>query len=141
MQTQKSALKRSGLIMAGANPAWTEGHILPNVEDGILTAEEISYLDFRNTSLAIISACDSGLGEVNNDGVEGLQRAFKSAGVQTLVVTLWKVDDSATELMMTEFYKNLIKGSSRREAFDLARSTVKSKYPDPYYWAPFVMID
>ena len=141
LRAQKSALKRSGLIMSGANPAWTEGRILPNVEDGILTAEEISYLDFRNTSLAIISACDSGLGEVNNDGVEGLQRAFKSAGVQTLVVTLWKVSDSAAELMMTEFYKNLTKGSPRRDAFDLARSTVKSKFPEPYYWAPFVMID
>lgn len=141
LQAQKSAMKRSGLIMSGANPAWTEGRILPNVEDGILTAEEISYLDFRNTSLAIISACDSGLGEINNDGVEGLQRAFKSAGVQTLVVTLWKVDDSATELMMTEFYKSLTKGFPRREAFDLARSAVKSRYPEPFYWAPFVMID
>ena len=141
LQVQKSALKRSGLIMSGANPAWTEGRMLPNVEDGILTAEEISRLDLRNTSLAIISACDSGLGEINNDGVEGLQRAFKAAGVNTLVVTLWKVDDAATELMMTEFYKNLTKGSPRREAFDLARSAVKTKYPDPFYWAPFVMID
>jgi CHAT domain-containing protein len=141
LQTQKSALKRSGLIMSGANPAWTEGRILPNVEDGILTAEEISQLDLRNTSLVIVSACDSGLGEINNDGVEGLQRAFKVAGVNSLVVTLWKVDDSATELMMKEFYKNLTNGSSRRKAFDLARSAVKSKYPEPFYWAPFVMID
>ena len=141
LQAQKSPLKRSGLIMAGANPAWTEGKVLPNVEDGVLTAEEISSLDLRNTTLAIISACDSGLGEINNDGVEGLQRAFKSAGVQTLVVTLWKVDDSATEFMMTEFYKNLTSGRSRREAFDAARATVRAKYPEPYYWAPFVMID
>ncbi len=141
LQIQKSALKRSGLIMSGANPAWTEGKLLPNVEDGILTAEEISRLDLRNTLLAIISACDSGLGEINNDGVEGLQRAFKSAGVNTLVVTLWKVDDAATELMMTEFYKNLTKGQSRRTAFDSARAAVRSKFPEPYYWAPFVMID
>ena len=141
LQVQKSALKRSGLIMSGANPAWTEGRLLPNVEDGILTAEEISRLDLRNTSLAIISACDSGLGEINNDGVEGLQRAFKAAGVNTLVVTLWKVDDAATELMMTEFYKNLTGGHPRREAFDMARASVKKKYPEPYYWAPFVMID
>lgn len=141
LQIQKSALKRSGLIMSGANPAWTEGRLLPNVEDGILTAEEISRLDLRNTSLAIISACDSGLGEINNDGVEGLQRAFKAAGVNTLVVTLWQVDDTATELMMTEFYKNLIGGHPLREAFDLARTVVKVKFPEPYYWAPFVMID
>ena len=141
LQVQKSALKRSGLIMAGANPAWTEGRLLPNVEDGVLTAEEISRLDLRNTSLAIISACDSGLGEINNDGVEGLQRAFKAAGVNTLVVTLWKVDDASTELMMTEFYKNLMEGHPRREAFDMARVSVKKKYPEPYYWAPFVMID
>ena len=141
LQIQKSALKRSGLIMSGANPAWTEGKLLPNVEDGILTAEEISRLDLRNTSLAIISACDSGLGEINNDGVEGLQRAFKSAGVNTLVVTLWKVDDAATELMMAEFYKNLTSGQPRRTAFDNARNTVRSKYQEPFYWAPFVMID
>ena len=141
LQAQKSALKRSGLIMSGANPAWTEGRLIPNVEDGILTAEEISRLDLRNTSLAIISACDSGLGEINNDGVEGLQRAFKAAGVNTLVVTLWQVDDTATELMMTEFYKNLTGGHKRREAFDLARTAVKKKFPNPYYWAPFVMID
>ena len=141
LQAQKSALKRSGLIMSGANPAWTEGRLLPNVEDGILTAEEISQLDFRNTSLTIISACDSGLGEINNDGVEGLQRAFKSAGVQTLVVTLWQVDDTATELMMSEFYKNLTNGKALRAAFDSARAAVRSKYPEPYYWAPFVMID
>ena len=127
--------------MSGANPAWTEGRLLPNVEDGILTAEEISQLDFRNTSLTIISACDSGLGEINNDGVEGLQRAFKSAGVQTLVVTLWQVDDTATELMMSEFYKNLTNGKALRAAFDSARAAVRSKYPEPYYWAPFVMID
>ena len=141
LQIQKSALKRSGLIMSGANPAWTEGKLLPNVEDGILTSEEISYLDLRNTSLAIVSACDSGLGEINNDGVEGLQRAFKSAGVNTLVVTLWKVDDAATELMMTEFYKNLTSGQPRRAAFDSARATIRSRFPEPYYWAPFVMID
>ena len=98
-------------------------------------------MDLRNTTLAIISACESGLGNITNDGIEGLVRGFKSAGVKTIVVTLWKVDDAATELMMTEFYKALVSGKSRRESFDIARGVVKANYEEPFYWAPFVMID
>ena len=138
---EQSALRRSGLIMSGANAAWIDGVQVHNVDDGVLTAEEISQMDLRNTTLAVISACESGLGKITNDGIEGLVRGFKSAGVKTVVVTLWKVDDAATELMMTEFYKSLMSGKSRREAFGLARDIVKERYEEPFYWAPFVMID
>ena len=137
----QSALRRSGLIMSGANAAWIDGVKVHNVDDGVLTAEEISQMDLRNTTLAVISACESGLGNITNDGIEGLVRGFKSAGVKTIVVTLWKVDDAATELMMTEFYKALVSGKSRRESFDIARGVVKANYEEPFYWAPFVMID
>ena len=141
IQNEESALRRSGLIMAGANAAWIEGTTIPNVDDGVLTAEEISQMDLRNTVLAIISACDSGLGNITDDGIEGLIRGFKSAGVKSIIATLWKVDDAATELMMTEFYKNLTNGSSREDSFMKARNSVRAKYEEPYYWAPFILID
>ena len=136
------AMERSGLILAGANDAWN-GKLIPGVEDGILTASEIAKLDLSKTSLVVMSACETGLGEVTEDGIEGLQRAFKSAGVETLVMSLWKVDDKATEMLMEEFYKLLLKGYSKDDAFQSAKTKVRSKksYSSPYYWASFIMLD
>ncbi len=71
----------------------------------------------------------------------GSSRDFKMAGVQTLVMSLWKVDDNATSLMMQTFYEHLLSGMSKREAFNLAQAAVRNKYPEPYYWAGFVMLD
>ena len=79
--------------------------------------------------------------EITSEGVFGLQRAFKKAGVQTLVMSLWKVHDAATSLMMRTFYENLLAGKSKREAFATAQQTVKAEYKDPYYWASFIMLD
>ena len=111
------------------------------VQDGILTAKEISQLDLRDTDLVVLSACETGRGEITSEGVFGLQRAFKMAGVQTLVMSLWKVDDNATSLMMQTFYEHLLSGMSKREAFNLAQAAVRAKYSEPYYWAGFVMLD
>ena len=102
------AMERSGLMLAGANNAWN-GKLTPGVEDGILTASEIAELDLSNTGLVVMSACETGLGEITEVGIEGLQRAFKSAGVETLIMSLWKVDDKATELLMRDFYTHLLK--------------------------------
>ena len=90
-----------------------------------------------------MSACETGLGDITEDGIEGLQRAFKSAGVESLVMSLWKVDDKATEMLMEEFYKLLIKGYSKDDAFQSAKAKVRSKksYSSPYYWASFIMLD
>lgn len=136
------AMERSGLMLAGANDAWN-GILTPGVEDGILTASEIADLDLSKTSLVVMSACETGLGEVTEDGIEGLQRAFKSAGVETLVMSLWKVDDKATEMLMEEFYKLVLKGYSKDDAFQIAKTKVRSKksYSSPYYWASFIMLD
>jgi len=136
------AMERSGLMLAGANDAWN-GILTPGVEDGILTASEIAELDLSKTSLVVMSACETGLGEVTEDGIEGLQRAFKSAGVETLVMSLWKVDDKATEMLMEEFYKLVLKGYSKDDAFQTAKTKVRSKksYSSPYYWASFIMLD
>lgn len=135
-------LLRSGLLFAGANRAWKNENVISDIEDGILTAEEISQLNLSNTKLVVLSACETGLGEVQNiEGVFGLQRAFKLAGIETLVMSLWKVDDVTTNDFMTVFYQNLLSGKTKLQSFKIAQQTVRSQHPNPYYWAAFVMMD
>ena len=134
-------LLRSGLILSGGNSAWLGKEVPEGIEDGVLTALEISTMNLSGTDMVVMSACETGLGDITSDGVFGLQRAFKMAGVQTLVMSLWKVDDNATSLMMQTFYEHLLSGMSKREAFSLAQTAVRAKYLDPYYWAGFVMLD
>lgn len=139
---KESYMMWSGLVLAGGNNAWHGSFNLTNVEDGILTAEEISRLDLSNTKLAVLSACETARGKIDPvDGVLGLQRAFKIAGVQTIVMSLWKVNDVATSLLMTHFYMYLTNGIERHQALWKAMMDVKEKYSDPYYWASFVMLD
>ena len=107
----------SGLFLSGAAASLNMKKIPEDIEDGILTAKELSKLDLSNLNLAILSACQTGLGEIVGDGVFGLQRGFKKAGAQTLLMSLWKVDDTATQLLMAEFYKNLVSGQNKRAAF------------------------
>ena len=137
-------LLRSGLLLAGSNYAFT-GHFeqLPkSLQDGVLYAKEISLLDLSETELVVLSACETGQGDITSEGVFGLQRAFKMAGVQTIIMSLWKVNDQATQLLMTEFYNNWIgKHQSKREAFRNAQNTVRTKYEEPEYWAGFIMLD
>ncbi|MDL2312682.1 CHAT domain-containing protein [Bacteroidales bacterium OttesenSCG-928-B11] len=136
-----NSMNRSGLILSGGNKAWRGESIPDEVEDGVLTAQEITTLDLRGADLVVLSACETGLGEVSGEGVFGLQRAFKKAGAQTLIMTLWKVHDEATQLMMSEFYAHLVSGKSKREAFLKAQAAVKAKYKEPFYWAGFIMLD
>ena len=111
--------------MSGANIALKKGANLKDVEDGILTAQEISTLDLRGLELAVLSACQTGTGDIAGDGVFGLQRGFKKAGANTLLMSLWKVDDNATHLLMTEFYKNLLAGESKFESLRKAQKYVR----------------
>ncbi len=135
-------LLRSGLILAGGNRTWKGGEPPAGMEDGILTAQEISEMDLHQTELVVLSACETGLGDVNGgEGVFGLQRAFKLAGVKTIIMSLWKVNDEATSEMMQLFYSKWLGGMDKREAFRLAQQELKEKYSDPYYWAGFVMVD
>ena len=138
----KDAMSLSGLLMAGANRAW-RGDVLPEgVLGGILTASKISRMDLEGNEITILSACQTGQGETTPEGVYGLQRAFKKAGVKTIIMTLWSVNDLSTKEFMTTFFKRLAdNGWHKHEAFEYAKRTIKEKYKDPYHWAPFIMMD
>lgn len=143
---EDKSLTRSGLLMAGANHI-LEGDTLPdNVEDGILTAKEIADIDLRGLDLVVLSACQTGLGDIaQGEGVFGLQRGFKKAGANTILMSLWKVDDKATQILMTQFYKNFLSGQSKRQSLFSAQKYLREydngKYDDPKYWAAFVLLD
>ena len=141
ISNEVSPLKRSGLLLAGGNKAWMGEPVPDGVEDGVLTAEEISLLDLRSCDVVVLSACETGLGEITDEGVYGLQRAFKNAGVKSIIMSLWEVDDDATSFMMQSFYQKLLNGMNKRDAFESAQKEVKKKYTDPRYWAAFVMLD
>ena len=137
------ALTRTGLLMAGANNILRGNEIPQNVDDGILTAKEIANLDFNNLDLAVLSACQTGMGDITSEGVFGLQRGFKKAGTQSILMSLWKVDDEATQILMTEFYKNYLNGMSKRKALLSAQKSVREDhhFEDPSYWAAFILLD
>lgn len=139
-------LTRSGLVLAGANNALRKVPIPNGVEDGVLYADEIANLDLNCVNLLVMSACQSGLGDTStSEGVFGLQRGFKLAGVGSIVMSLWKVNDLSTEYLMTEMYKNLAAGQNKREAFNNAQLSLRMKnngeFDLPEYWAAFVMLD
>ena len=132
----------TGMVLAGGNNVWQGKLRTKDVEDGILTADEISRLRLDSTKLVVLSACQTGMGRVDAvDGVYGLQRAFKMAGAGTVVMSLWRVHDSATSLLMTRFYTYLTAGEERHNALWKAMMDVRAKYATPYYWAGFVMLD
>ncbi|MEO5948472.1 MAG: CHAT domain-containing tetratricopeptide repeat protein, partial [Chitinophagaceae bacterium] len=134
-------LLRSGLILSGGNYAWSGKTPIEGVEDGIATAYEISQLNLSKTELVVLSACETALGDVKgSEGVFGLQRAFKMAGVKKMIVSLWQVPDKETAELMTAFYTYWMKGKTIEESFTQAQAEMRKKY-SPFYWAAFVLVE
>lgn len=128
-------MMRAGLMCSSSE------HPLGNTEDGILLAREIADLDFSAVNMCFLSACETARGDVTADGVFGIQRGFKQAGVGTLVMSLWQVNDELAQLMTTAFYRGLVVDKlERHEAFKRARAEARAKYPTRD-WAAFIMLD
>ena len=136
-------LLRSGLILAGGNYAWKNGINPYEKEDGVLTSLEISNLNLSNTDLVVLSACETGLGDIEgSEGVYGLQRAFKMAGVDLIMMSLWEVPDKETSEFMQTFYDNWLGGLNIRTAFNQTQRTMSRKYTkSPEKWAAFVLFE
>jgi CHAT domain-containing protein/tetratricopeptide (TPR) repeat protein len=141
-QSSTQAMLNAGLLFAGVVD-YDRMDIRPyDKEDGKLTAFEVMNMELDSTELVVLSACETGLGQASKEGVYGLQRAFKVAGAQTIIMSLWKVNDEATQLLMTKFYENWQKkGMNKRKAFESAQKDLRKQYKEPYYWGAFVMIE
>ena len=139
-ETDNSVLDNSGLVFSGFNLFMDKNK---KITDGCITASEISQMDLYDTDLAVLSACETGLGKIESDGVFGLQRGFKMAGVNSLMMSLWEVDDDATQLLMTEFYHNYVNGMKKMDALLNAQKIVRETpgFEDPEYWAAFILLD
>lgn len=114
-------------------------------EDGVLTAAEISQMYFKNLDLVVLSACNTALGDISDEGTVGLQYAFKKAGAKSILMSLWDIDDAATQIFMTQFYKELFGGKTKSQALKKAQEYLRHYqggiYDSPYYWASFVLLD
>jgi CHAT domain-containing protein len=138
-------MMRCGLMFAGAKKSWTgkqKEMIEQTGQDGILTAAEVANMDLSNTKLVVLSACETGLGKVEgSEGVFGLQRGFKLAGVEQLIVSLWKVPDHETMELMNLFYTDLTITKDPVISFAKAQKQMRNNYPDnPEKWAGFVLV-
>lgn len=144
-QSDYDIQEQCGLYFAGADNKKAGEEIPQDIEDGILSAKEISELDLKGLNLIALSACQTGEGEITADGVFGLQRGFKKAGAQSILMSLWDVDDEATCLLMTEFYRHWLGGESKHDALEKAKQEVRTHkekgWDDPRYWAAFILLD
>lgn len=135
-----SPLLHAGLYFAGAEETLNNTN-LTSREDGILSAYEAMNLNLTNTELVVLSACETGQGSIRNgEAVYGLQRAFMEAGAKSLIVSLWKVNDAATDQLMTTFYNFWLSGSDKTSAFRQAQRELRKTYSEPYYWGAFILV-
>lgn len=144
-------MRKCGILLSGAKLAWEgkDSTKRNSYNDGILLGEDIASMHFKENELVVLSSCNSALGEITVDGVWGLQRAFKKAGAKTILSSLWKVDDTITNIFMDYFYKCFLSGEEKHKALKETRSYIRNYkneegklvFSDPYYWAGFIMID
>ena len=132
---------RSGLLLSGASNT-LRGELYGEY-DGVFSAYEASLLDLSNTELVVLSACETGKGEIkNSEGVYGLRKGFADAGAKNVIMSLWKVDDKVTQEFMTRFYEIWLNDKTTiREAFNKTQLEIMSKYPEPYYWGAFILVE
>ena len=134
-QTEEESMRNSILAFAGANN-------YEDTHDGILSAADVAKMDLRHCDLVVLSACETGLGKLGDDGVFGLQRGFKNAGVRTLMMSTKPVYDATTATLMVGFYRHLSEGLGKREALVKAQQELRdSGYTDAKYWATFILLD
>jgi CHAT domain-containing protein len=137
-----NVLLRSGLVLTGVQENNKLNPTMDSATNGVITSYEAMNLDLKGTKLVVLSACETGLGEIKaGEGVYGLQRAFIAAGADAIIMSLWKVDDAATQQLMNNFYGNWLKSNDRQKAFKLAQQQLMTKYKEPYYWGAFVMME
>lgn len=145
--TLEDPMLRSGLYLAAADRALAHQPAPQDLDDGVLTAYEASTLNLEGTELVILSACETGLGEIaNGEGVFGLRRAFQLAGAHYIVMSLWSVPDHETQELMQDFLRRWLRGeeihAAFRDAQEQERSVVRSRYhvDDPFYWGAFILV-
>lgn len=139
--TRYNSLQRCGLAMERANLTWTGLNDRIEENDGILTANEVAQLDLDKTRLAVLSACRTAFGHYSRDGVYGIHRGFKQAGVKSILASLWNVNDKSTARLMELFYEKWLSGIPMQQSLNKAVSELRNEYPSPFYWAPFVLLD
>ena len=132
----ENPMLRSGIVLAGVNASLKEGR-----DDGIVSAEKILGLKLKGTDLVVLSACETGVGDVKSgEGVFGLKRSFILSGAKTVVMSLWSVPSIETTELMTDFYTIWAKGRTKADAFQEARLKLMKKKSNPFYWGAFIMV-
>lgn len=141
-KAQNNPLLRSGLLFTGAADIYSKELSLNSEDNGILNAYEVMNMDLNQTELVIMSACETGTGEIiNGEGVYGLSRSFQVAGSNKIIMSLWKVNDEATKELMTSFYSYWMSLGDSQVAFRKAQQKVKEEFADPYFWGAFIMMN
>jgi CHAT domain-containing protein len=140
-QLSENPLLKTGLLLKGAGDVLSKTTYNYNMESGILTAYEAMNLNLDKTDLVVLSACETGLGDIQNgEGVYGLQRAFLVAGAKVLIMSMFKVDDEATQKLILNFYRKWLTTTNLRQSFVDAKKELRVEYPEPIYWGSFMMI-
>ncbi|MFQ3576866.1 MAG: CHAT domain-containing protein, partial [Cytophagales bacterium] len=142
-KAKENPMLRSGLMLANCEAAiqGSDDKSVKKANNGILTAFEASNLNLDKTAMVVMSACETGLGDVKSgEGVYGLQRAFQVAGADAILMSLWKVNDEATQKLMSLFYKNLSTGLEKQKALRDAQKALLKTMPHPYFWGAFVLL-